>query len=199
MNKRWQVICRIYNNGELRKFNGSVPLQQFSSSMGSPDYLTDSRFVRACQNLNPWTFTNTITNATCWNISHPCRICTSNLKGWTQTMTSKTRIPYRCRSVVSTITEQAWNFQFDQLFQFHNYSRDIPNKCDTKNIIIYLGVISQKLRCGLYEMLNSCPQKWLCTVVDVARDGHHNCIRLQPYTLRSMYGHSLSPYKPHIM
>ena len=29
-----------------------------------------------------------------------------------------------------------------------------------------------------------------------SRDGHHNCIQLQPYTLQSMYGHSLSPYKP---
>ena len=29
-----------------------------------------------------------------------------------------------------------------------------------------------------------------------ARDGHRNRIRLRPYTLRSMYGHSPSPYKP---
>ena len=30
----------------------------------------------------------------------------------------------------------------------------------------------------------------------VIRDGHCNCIWLQPYTLQSMYGHSLSLYKP---
>ena len=28
------------------------------------------------------------------------------------------------------------------------------------------------------------------------RDGHRNRIQLRPYTLRSMYGHSPSPYKP---